>query len=122
MKSFSKLDLAYATPRERALISLALAQAAEEAKTLLTAQSRTEEYGRNRVIDSLREAGAKYLEDAEGAQTDGVVPWNDLSSADRLYWEHEGRAVLRAAERDGFRERDGDTMGEWVYQRFGNRH
>ena len=53
---------------------------------------------------------------------DVAVPWDELSEDDQSYWNHEADAVLRAAARGGFKDGEGDTMGPWLYQRFGDRH
>jgi hypothetical protein len=57
-------DLAYASPREKALISLALREAAERVETEVTVQTRSESYGRTRSVEKLNEVAKEYLDAA----------------------------------------------------------
>ena len=41
---------------------------------------------------------------------DGGAAWAALASEDRLYWQHEARAVRRAVERNGFKNYDGQSQ------------
>lgn len=61
IQDLTEEDLAYASPREKALIALALREAAERVETEVTVQTHSEGYARGRAVEKLREAADEYL-------------------------------------------------------------